>query len=103
MGSNDAADKIRIRQKAKEKPDMEDRTLHSLPGYRGEIGVWMWCLEDARRRTLDNLRGASQAELDWQADAAANTIGSLLYHMAAIETSYVFEDVLGGVEFPAYG
>jgi uncharacterized damage-inducible protein DinB len=80
---------------------MEDRTMGSLPGFAGEIGRWMWCLEDTRRRTLDNISGISHSELDWQPDPGANTIGSLLYHLAAIEMSYLFEDLLAGAEFPS--
>lgn len=79
---------------------MEDRTIHTLPAYQGEIGLWVWCLEDTRKRTLLILQGISQDELDWQADSEANTIGSLLYHIAAIEMSYVFEDLLAGSQFP---
>jgi len=51
-------------------------------------------LEDTRRRTLEALVGLSTDALEWTL-ADGNSIGSLLYHIALIEMSYLYEDILG--------
>ncbi|MFN2198649.1 MAG: DinB family protein [Anaerolineales bacterium] len=79
---------------------VENRVITPLPGYDPEIGRWLGCLEDCRSRTLANLNGLSQAALDWRPRPGANSIASLLYHIAAIEASYVFEDLLQNQPFP---
>lgn len=66
-----------------------------LPGYEPDIGRWMWALEAVRRRTLASARGLDQAVLDWRGpDGWENSIGSLLYHIALVEMSWLFEDIL---------
>ena len=69
-----------------------------LPGYPPEIGQWLWALEDTRRRTKQALEGATQEALDWQ--DGGNGIGSLLYHIAAVELDWLYADTLAQ-EFPA--
>ncbi len=66
----------------------------ALPGYAVEIGRALWMLEDTRRRTKDHLKGLSPAVLDWHASETDNTIGTLLYHMAAIELDWLYAEVL---------
>ncbi|MGQ0548348.1 MAG: DinB family protein [Armatimonadota bacterium] len=70
--------------------------LAALPGYDSEIGRWLWALEDVRRRrTLKLVKGLDQRTLDWEGpDGLENAIGSLLYHIAAVEMSWLFMDVL---------
>lgn len=51
-------------------------------------------LEDARRRTLHALDGLTPSALDWLPPEGGNSIGALLYHIALIESSWVYEDVL---------
>jgi hypothetical protein len=41
-----------------------------------------------RMQVLHNVQGMSQADLDFLLDAKANTIGALLFHLAATETYY---------------
>ena len=65
-----------------------------------EIAPWLWAMEDARRRTLARLEGITQTELDWTPPAGQNAIGTLLYHIAAIELDWLFAEVLELFEFP---
>jgi uncharacterized damage-inducible protein DinB len=74
--------------------------LEDLAGYDPEIGRWLWAMEDARRRTKETLQGLDDRALDWVASHAENSIGALLYHIAAIETDWLYADVLEGAEFP---
>lgn len=78
----------------------EARLVTPMPGFESEIGRWLWSLEDCRARTLSNLTGLTQAALDWRPRPEANSIASLLYHIAAVEASYVFEDLLDSQPFP---
>ena len=59
-----------------------------------EIARWIWVVTDTRERTLASLRGLKQEQLDRE-PAGANSIASLLYHIAVIEMSYLYEDILG--------
>ena len=68
--------------------------VEPLPGYAPKIGRWLWALEDARRRTKATLLGIEQAALDYQASPEDNTVGTLLYHIAAIEMDWLHTDVL---------
>jgi uncharacterized damage-inducible protein DinB len=79
---------------------MEEREVGILAGSVPEIGRWMWCLEDTRRRTLAAVEGISEAALEWRLDEQANTISMLLYHIAAIEVDYLYADIYEGREFP---
>ena len=66
-----------------------------LAGYDPEIGQWLWALEDIRRRLLRTVHALEQPTIDWRgADARSNSIGSLLYHIGAIEMDWLYTDVL---------
>lgn len=60
-----------------------------------EIGRWLWAIEDTRRRTLRTLRGLSPALVDWRPEGAEGSIGTLLYHLAAIEADWLYVEALG--------
>ena len=49
-----------------------DPTLHPEPA----IGVWVWALNDARRRTLVHLHDLSAEAIDWHPADSAQSIGS---------------------------
>src|SRR3972149_528888 len=72
--------------------------------YRSsEIGRWIWALEDTRRRTLSSLEGMAGETLDildWVSPFNGNSIGSLLYHLAAVEVDWLYVEVLQQ-DFPA--
>lgn len=65
------------------------------PTIQGEPTIirWLWALEDARQRTKRCLKGISSSIVDW-IPPTGNSIGTLLYHLVAIEMSYLFEDIL---------
>lgn len=67
------------------------------------IAVWIWALQDTRTRTRQIVEDLAQAHLDYLPDGFANSIGTLLYHLAATEISWLYEDVLGkeGQQLPA--
>jgi uncharacterized damage-inducible protein DinB len=69
-------------------------------GYAPEIAPWLWAIEDARRRTLAALEGIAPQLLDWTPPAGENAIGTLLYHIAAIEADWLYVDVLEQSDFP---
>ncbi|HAX26028.1 MAG TPA: DinB family protein [Thermomicrobiales bacterium] len=57
------------------------------------IAQWLAAAQDARARTLQLLDRIDDPALDWQRDDE-NTIGTLLYHIAAIETDWLYVEVL---------
>ena len=67
-----------------------DPTLHPEPA----IGVWLWALSDARRRTLVQLHDLPAAAIDWHPAESTQSIGSILYHMALIEADWLYTEVL---------
>src|SRR5438874_7741466 len=44
-----------------------------LPGYAPEIGIWLWALQQVRRRTLRLIEGLGQRTLDWKARTSGRT------------------------------
>ncbi|PYE55000.1 DUF664 domain-containing protein [Deinococcus yavapaiensis] len=59
---------------------------HPVP----EIGAALWTLEEARRRTHESVTGLFDPDV---APAGLNAIGTLLYHIAAIELDWLFTEV----------
>jgi uncharacterized damage-inducible protein DinB len=79
----------------------KDRLLvDPLPGYQPEIGRALWGLEDGRRRTMNVLNGIAPFVIDWDPGGGENTIGTLLYHIAAIEADWLYAEVLERETFP---
>jgi hypothetical protein len=70
-------------------------SIDPLDGYAPEIGRWLWALEDTRSRTKQSLEGVSATVIDWLPGEGGNSIGTLLYHIGAIELDWLFVDVLG--------
>lgn len=58
------------------------------PGFTPEIGTLTSMLDFTRSQVLHNVKGLSQGDLDFLLDTKANTIGSMLLHLAATETYY---------------
>ena len=65
-----------------------------------EVGRWLAAMEDARRDTIKELAGVTPEMLDWRPDAPLNSIGTLLYHIALIETSWLLDDIFEGEPGP---
>ena len=64
----------------------------ALDGYEPEVGAALWKLEDARHRTLRLLGDLPADFVDRPTDG--NTIGTILYHVALIETDWLFAEIL---------
>jgi uncharacterized damage-inducible protein DinB len=62
--------------------------IEAIPGYTPAIGRLVGMLTYARATTLAAVEGLTTAQLDHLHDAKSNSIGALLAHMAAVESSY---------------
>jgi uncharacterized damage-inducible protein DinB len=65
-----------------------------------EVGRWLAALEDARRDTIQELSSVSPEMVDAHPDPVLNSIGTLLYHIALIETSWLLDDIFEGEPGP---
>jgi len=74
---------------------LQQRLIAPPGGYPAAAAGWVWMIEDTRRRTKQSLDGLNDREVNWRPPQGGNSIGSLLYHLAAIEMSYIYEDILG--------
>lgn len=79
---------------------MEQNIINPLSGFEPVIGTWLWALQDSRQRTLDLLNGLDDQTVNWIPLDGTNSIGTLLYHIAAIEISWLYEDIFEGTNFP---
>lgn len=70
-------------------------------GSDPEVGRWLAALEDGRRDTLRELESVTPEMVDWYPDVPLNSIGSLLYHIALVEASWVSDEMLGDPEAKA--
>ncbi|MBK8137972.1 MAG: DinB family protein [Chloroflexi bacterium] len=74
---------------------LQTHIAQPLRGYVAPLAMALWQLEDARMRTLRWLTTLDPAVVDWSPPGEqVNTIGTLLYHIAAIELDWVFADIL---------
>lgn len=76
-------------------PRDDERIMQPVAGADPQLAPWIWALEDCRRRTKQALAGLSDAALRRTPPEGGNSIGTLLYHLATIELSYLYEDILG--------
>lgn len=79
---------------------MKRNLIQPLASYENYLGAWLWAMQDTRRRTLDSIKGLDDETTNWIPLDGTNSIGTLLYHLAAIEVSWLYEDILGGMAFP---
>jgi uncharacterized damage-inducible protein DinB len=75
-------------------PERENLNLEPLSGYRDDIGQWLSALQDTRERTIEVLEGIEPAWLDFVSDDDEESISTILYHIAAIETDWLYTEVL---------
>lgn len=76
--------------------ERKQNVLVSLHPTEAEIGYALAAIEDARQRTHAALEGIGEDTVDWSAPQFDHTIGTLLYHIAAIEVDWLLADVMGG-------
>ena len=75
-------------------------TVGTIQAGEPEIGRFLWLLEAARRQLKRTLNEIDEQWLDWEPPYNGNSIGTLLYHIAAIEIDWLYEEVLQ-TKFPA--
>ena len=78
-----------------------DLMVHPVPGFPPGVGTGLWMLADTRRRTLDAVEGLTDGDVGRVPVGLDNSIGSLLYHLAAIEADWLYADILQ-IAFPAW-
>lgn len=61
-------------------------------GVPAEIARWLWILADTRELTLEVIEGIDESHLDRSAPGG-NTIGTILAHLAAIEASWLYDEI----------
>jgi uncharacterized damage-inducible protein DinB len=76
--------------------ERERLTLEASEATDPEVGRWLSALADARARTMRVLGGISPEDLDLPPAGGGNAVGSLLYHVAAIEADWLFSEILEG-------
>lgn len=79
----------------------ERLAVGSSPSSDPEIGGLLWMLEDGRRLTMEVLADVPDHALGWQPAPGENSIGTLLYHIAAVEADWLYVEVLQQPSFPA--
>jgi len=73
---------------------MRARHLDPVPGYSPGVGRLVAMLHDTRARLLADLESFDVAHLDRTPAGSPNSIGTLLYHIAAIELDWLYADLL---------
>ncbi|MEO8289203.1 MAG: DinB family protein [Chloroflexota bacterium] len=74
--------------------ELEQLVVIPLPGSDPEIGRALWAMQDTRRGTLEALQDLPAGALDALTPGTTNTIGTILYHIALVEASWLYEDTL---------
>lgn len=74
--------------------DREALAIAPISAAVPEIGRYLWMLHDTRQQTEQALIGLDPAVLNWSPLPAANSIGTLLYHIAFVEADWLYEDAL---------
>ncbi len=80
---------------------LDQRVIVPIDASHPELGRWLWAMQDTRARTKVAVAGLTPAELDFTSPGVANSIGSLLYHIALIEADYLYVDILG-IDYPEW-
>lgn len=78
----------------------QDRRLVPVTAYSPGVGRFVAMLEETRWRLLRDLEDFDEAFLDGGLPWSPNAIGTLLYHVAAIELDWTFADILETDVFP---
>lgn len=78
---------------------MDSRQQHVVQAdtrlsQEAEIARWLWAMQDARRRTLEELVDMPEAVIDWVPPDQTSSIGTVLYHLGLIETDWLCAEVL---------
>ena len=74
--------------------EKEQLIIEPLTDCDPAIGRMLWMLEDTRARLKEAVDGISSASIDWDPPDGGNRIGTLLYHIAAVEVDWLYEEAL---------
>jgi len=76
--------------------DNDANIIGPREGYSPQIGTLVSMMAWLRPEIAGTVKGMTTEQLDWLLDAKANTIGALLYHLAATDAFY-HEHTFNGV------
>lgn len=81
---------------SEQEKEVEQLQVLPLPAPDPAIGRALWQLEAARGRLLEALNSLddNQEQLEWEPYDGGNSVGTLLYHIAAIEVDWLYTEVL---------
>lgn len=71
-----------------------NRVVRPAPGLEPDLGAALWMLDDTRARTLCAIEGLPPGDVDAIPIGGGNTIGALLYHIAAVDAEWLYQDIL---------
>lgn len=77
----------------------EHLAIASASHREPEIARLLWMLDDSRQRTRNIAATLGDIELDWTPVPHENSIGALLYHIAAVEADWLYVEVLEQPDF----
>jgi uncharacterized damage-inducible protein DinB len=63
-------------------------TIQPIDGYSNQIGILVSMMDTVRRATLDMTINLTKEQLDFNFDETSNSIGTLLFHISAMEYMY---------------
>lgn len=96
-------------------PEREVRFVEPVPGAAPAVGAGLWAMQEARRGLLTTVKALDPRVLDWRGPSTLgsfdsgrsgsdgsdrggfgtdNAVGALLYHIALIEMSWLYDDIL---------
>lgn len=80
------------------------QTLLGTPaGFRSDsVARFVWQMDEQRRALIDDTRGLSPAQIEWQLAPGMNTIGMLLAHIAYAEVHLGQVGLMGEAEGHAH-
>jgi uncharacterized damage-inducible protein DinB len=79
----------------------DDWIIGPQPGYTPQVGTLVSMLAFTREQVEHNTKGMTTADLDFLLDAKANTIGAMLYHLAAVDHYYALNS-FGGMKWGSW-
>ncbi len=76
--------------------DKRQHIIQPVVGCEPEIGLMLSLVEDCRQRTRESLKDLDPAAVDFAGGFNGHSIGSLLYHVAAVEIDWLWTEVTEG-------
>jgi len=67
---------------------MKERKIIQAKGYSSNIGILVSMMDNVRKVTLDMTQDLTEMQLDYNFDKKSNSIGTLLFHISALEYIY---------------